>query len=58
MPYPLYYKFQSLFFYKNYIMGYHNLDLIHNGSEAMASYANMGNLSKEDMEYTRERLLQ
>ena len=38
-------------------LNYHNLDLIHNGSEAMNSYANMGNLSKEDMEYTRERLL-
>ena len=38
-------------------LNYHNLDLIHNGSEAMNSYANMGNLSKEDLEYTRERLL-
>ena len=38
-------------------LNYHNLDLIHNGSEAMNSFANMGNLSKEDMEYTRERLL-
>ncbi len=38
-------------------LNYHNLDLIHNGSEAMASFANMGNLSKEEKEYTRERLL-
>ena len=38
-------------------LNYHNLDLIHNGSEAMNAYANMGNLSKEELEYTRERLL-
>ena len=38
-------------------LNYHNLDLIHNGSEAMNSYANLDNLSKEEKEYTRERLL-
>ena len=38
-------------------LDYHNLVLIHNGGEAMSSFANLGNLSKEDMEYTRERLL-
>ena len=38
-------------------MEYHNLDLIHKGSEAMTAYANMSNLSKEELEYTRERLL-
>ena len=38
-------------------LDYHNLDLIHNGSEAMTSYANLGNLSKDEQEYTRERLL-
>ena len=38
-------------------LNYHNLDLIHNGSEAMNSYANMGNMSSEDLAYTRERLL-
>lgn len=38
-------------------LDYHNLDLIHNGSEAMNSYANMVNLNKEELKYTRERLL-
>ncbi len=38
-------------------LDYHNLDLIHNGGEAMNSFKNMENMSKEEMEYTRERLL-
>lgn len=38
-------------------LDYHNLDLIHNGSEAMNSYASLVNLSKEDKEHVRERLL-
>ncbi len=38
-------------------LNYHNLDLIHNGSEAMNAYANLSNLSDEDIKYTRERLL-
>ena len=38
-------------------LDYHNLDLIHNGSEAMQSYANMVNMNEEDKLYTRERLL-
>ena len=38
-------------------LDYHNLDLIHNGGEAMQSYANMPNLNEEDKKYTRERLL-
>ena len=38
-------------------LDYHNLDLIHNGSEAMNEFANMGKLKKEDQEYLRERLL-
>ena len=36
---------------------YHNLDLIHNGSEAMNSFRNLGSLSKEEQEYVRDRLL-
>ena len=38
-------------------LNYHNLDLIHNGSEAMDSYVNLDNLSEEERTYTRERLL-
>jgi len=38
-------------------LNYHNLDLIHNGSEAMTSYANLGSLNEEERLYTRERLL-
>ena len=38
-------------------LDYHNLDLIHNGSEAMTEFANMGKLEKKDQEYLRERLL-
>ena len=38
-------------------LDYHNLDLIHNGSEAMSSFRAMENMTKEDVAYTRERLL-
>ena len=38
-------------------LNYHNLDLIHNGSEAMNAYANLGNLSKEEREIVRHNLL-
>ncbi len=38
-------------------LNYHNLDLIHNGSEAMESFANLHKLSKKEQEYVRERLL-
>ena len=38
-------------------LDYHNLDLIHNGSEAMSSFSNMGNLEKKEQEYLKERLL-
>ena len=38
-------------------LDYHNLDLIHNGSEAMNSFKNLINLSKEEQEYVRDRLL-
>lgn len=38
-------------------LDYHNLDLIHNGSEAMSSYANLGNLSQEEQEKVRNSLL-
>ena len=38
-------------------LGYHNLDLIHNGSEAMNSFRAMESMSKEELLYTRENLL-
>lgn len=38
-------------------LNYQNLDLIHNGSEAMNTYAKLGSYSKEEQEHIRERLL-
>ena len=38
-------------------LNYRNLDLIHNGSEAMTSYAKLSEKSREEQEYIRERLL-
>ena len=38
-------------------LDYHNLDLIHNGSEAMNSFKEMENMTEEELSYTRERLL-
>ncbi len=38
-------------------LNYHNLDLIHNGSEAMDAYHNLGNLTRKEQEIVRERLL-
>ena len=38
-------------------LDYHNLDLIHNGSEAMSSFRNMENMTDKEIAYTRERLL-
>ena len=38
-------------------LNYKNLDLIHNGSEAMNAFADLENKSKEEIEYIRERLL-
>lgn len=38
-------------------LDYHNLDDVHNGSEAMSSFANMGKLSKEEKEKLRHNLL-
>ena len=38
-------------------LDYHNLEGIHNGSEAMDSYANLGNYSKEEQEIIRNNLL-
>jgi hypothetical protein len=38
-------------------LNYKNLDLIHNGGEAMASFQDIANKSKEEQEYIRERLL-
>ena len=39
-------------------LNYHNLEEIHNGSEAMNSYANMINLSKEKQNKLRHNLLE
>lgn len=39
-------------------LNYHNLDQIHNGSEAMNSFANMGKLSKEEQQELRHNLLE
>ena len=38
-------------------LDYHNLDLVHNGAEAMSTYANLSNLSKEEREKVRTSLL-
>jgi len=38
-------------------LNYHNLELIHNGSEAMSMYANLDNMSKEEQEKVRKSLL-
>ncbi len=38
-------------------LDYHNLDLIHNGSEAMNSFSDLENMDIEAQKYTRERLL-
>ncbi len=38
-------------------LDYHNLELIHNGGEAMNSFRAMENMTKEELTYTRERLL-
>lgn len=38
-------------------LDYHNLELIHNGTEAMNSFREMENMTKEELLYTRENLL-
>ena len=38
-------------------LNYQNLDLVHNGSEAMDNFAALSSMNKEEYEYTRERLL-
>ncbi len=38
-------------------LDYHNLNLIHNGSEAMSMFANLSNYSKEEQEEIRKCLL-
>ena len=38
-------------------LNYKNLDLIHNGSEAMTSFQELTNKNKEEQKYIRERLL-
>lgn len=38
-------------------LDYHNLDLVHNGVEAMDSFRALENMDEEELAYTRERLL-
>lgn len=38
-------------------LNYHNLDEVHNGSEASATYINLGKKSKEEQEKTRANML-
>lgn len=38
-------------------LNYHNLDLIHNGSEAMNEFANMGNLEPKEQKHLKKCLL-
>ena len=38
-------------------LDYHNLDLIHNGGEAMSSFATLEEKNEEEQKYIRERLL-
>ena len=38
-------------------LDYHNLEMIHNGSEAMSEFANLKNLEKNDKEKVRYNLL-
>ena len=38
-------------------LDYHNLDMVHNGSEAMNSYANMNNLDEDDKNKLRYNML-
>ena len=38
-------------------LNYHNLEEVHNGSEAMSAFANMGKLSTKDREKLRHNLL-
>ena len=38
-------------------LDYHNLDQIHNGSEAMSTFADLENMSKEKQKETRQNLL-
>lgn len=38
-------------------LNYHNLDLVHNGSEAMNTFKNLGNYSKEEQAKIRHSLL-
>ncbi len=38
-------------------LDYHNLDLIQNGTDAMNSFKMMENMDKDELTYTRERLL-
>ena len=39
-------------------LNYHNLEQVHNGSEAMATYASLGQYSKEEQQIIRRNLLE
>lgn len=38
-------------------LNYHNLDMVHNGSEAMNSYSNLSSMTKEEQEVLRYNML-
>jgi len=38
-------------------LDYHNLELVHNGTEAMDYFKTLSNLNDEELKYTKERLL-
>ena len=38
-------------------LDYHNLEMVHNGSEASATFANLDNYSKEELEEVRKNIL-
>jgi len=38
-------------------LNYHNLELVHNGTEAMNTFASLSNIEGESLNYTKERLL-
>ena len=38
-------------------LDYHNLEGVHNGSEAMSTFSNLGNISKEEQQIVRNNLL-
>ena len=38
-------------------LDYHNLELVHNGNEAMDTFVKMNNMDKEELEYTKKQML-